>query len=44
MLQLINREDYIGKDHNEVMEEFQKIVDGYEADIKDMDLEHGREV
>ena len=43
MLQLINREDYIGKDHNEVMEEFQKIVDGYEADIKDMDLEQCRE-
>ena len=43
MLQLINREDYIGKDHNEVMEEFQKIVDGYEADIKDMNLEQCRE-
>lgn len=43
MLQLLNREDYIGKDHNEVINEFQKIVDGYENDIKDMTLEQCKE-
>lgn len=43
MLQLINREDYSGRDHNEVMAEFQKIVDAYGDDIKDMTLEQCKE-
>lgn len=43
MLQLINREDFINKDRNEVMNEFQKIVDDYSEYIKDMTLEQCRE-
>lgn len=43
MLQLINREDYINKDRNEVMNDFQKIVDDYSEYIKDMSLEQCKE-
>lgn len=43
MLQLINREDYINRDRNEVMNEFQKIIDDYDAYIKDMNLEQCKE-
>lgn len=43
MLEFINREDYIMKDRNEVMEEFQKLINDYEAGIKDMNLEQCKE-
>lgn len=43
MLQLINREDYINKDRNEVMNDFQKIIDDYDTYIKDMSLEQCKE-
>lgn len=44
MLGLINREDYINReDRNEVMKEFEKIVEQYTEDIKDFDVEQCKE-
>lgn len=43
MLEFIKREDYINKDRNEVMTEFQKYMEEYDAYIKDMNVEQCKE-
>lgn len=43
MLELINREDYINKKHEEVRQEFSKMVDEYDEYIKDMTVEQAKE-
>lgn len=43
MLQFLNRTEYLSKDREEVMKEFQQIVNTYEAEIKNMNLEQCKE-
>lgn len=43
MIKLINREDYINKKHEEVREEFSKMVDEYDEYIKDMTVEQAKD-
>ena len=43
MLQFLNRTEYLSKDREEVIKEFQQIVNTYEAEIKNMNLEQCKE-
>ena len=43
MLQFLNRTEYLSKDREVVMTEFQQIVNTYEAEIKNMNLEQCKE-
>lgn len=43
MIEFIKRENYVGRDRNEVIDEFQKIVDDYAKQVDEMTVEQCKE-